>query len=338
MEEQGKQIRLTAGEIAQLWQQYMNDTSSICMLTYFLEKAEDLEIKPIIEYALEQSQAHIQKITAILTEEKNHIPHGFKLEEDVDLTAPRLFSDSFALNFVHQMAKIGLTAYSTSLASSTRSDITSYYEECLTETMQLYKRSKDLLLSKGLYVRAPYFPNLEQAEFVKKQRFLWDIFGEKRSLTAMETTNLYSNIQRNALGSAFLVGFSQVAKTKEVIQFFLRGSDIAKKNIKILGEKLAESNLPISSTWDVDVTKSTTHTFSEKLMMFYTSALITLGVGYYGTAIAESPRVDLGAMYNRLTLETQKYAEDGSNIMIKNRWLEQPPMAPDRKELAKGKG
>ncbi|MCM3538731.1 DUF3231 family protein [Priestia endophytica] len=336
MEEQGKQIRLTAGEIAPLWTQYMNDTSSICMLTYFLEKAEDVEIKPIIEYALEQSQAHIQKITAILTEEKNKIPHGFKLEEDVDLTAPRLFSDGFALSFIHQMAKIGLTGYSASLSSSTRSDITSYYEECVTDTMQLYKRSKDLLLSKGLYVRAPYFPKLEQADFVKKQSFLWDIFGEKRSLTAMEVTNLYSNIQRNALGSALLVGFSQVAKSKEVTHFLLRGSDIAKKNIKILGEKLAESNLPISSTWDADITKSTTHTFSEKLMMFYTSALIALGVGYYGTAIAESPRVDLGAMYNRLTVETQKYAEDGSNIMIKNGWLEQPPMAPDRKELAKG--
>ncbi|MGG0369754.1 DUF3231 family protein [Priestia endophytica] len=336
MEEKGKQIRLTAGEIAQLWTQYMNDTSSICMLTYFLEKAEDVEIKPIIEYALEQSQTHIQKITALLTEEKNNIPHGFKLEEDVDLTAPRLFSDSFALNFIHHMAKIGLTAYSASLSSSTRSDITNYYEECLTETMQLYKRSKDLLLSKGLYVRPPSFPKLEQADFVKKQSFLWDIFGEKRSLTAMEVTNLYTNIQRNALGSAILVGFSQVAKSKEVTQFLLRGSDIAKKNIKILGEKLAESNLPIASAWDAEVTKSTTHTFSEKLMMFYTSALIALGVGYYGTAIAESPRVDLGAMYNRLTLETQKYAEDGSNIMIKNGWLEQPPMAPDRKELAKG--
>ncbi|MED4074634.1 DUF3231 family protein, partial [Priestia endophytica] len=77
---------------------------------------------------------------------------------------------------------------------------------------------------------------------------------------------------RNALGSAILVGFSQVAKSKEVTQFLLRGSDIAKKNIKILGEKLAESNLPIASAWDAEVTKSTTHTFSEKLMMFYTSA------------------------------------------------------------------
>ena len=29
MEEQGKQINITLGEIAQLWNQYMNDTSSI---------------------------------------------------------------------------------------------------------------------------------------------------------------------------------------------------------------------------------------------------------------------------------------------------------------------
>ena len=48
MEEKGKQIRLTAGEISQLWLQYLNDSSSICVLTYFLEKAEDFEIKPII--------------------------------------------------------------------------------------------------------------------------------------------------------------------------------------------------------------------------------------------------------------------------------------------------
>ncbi|WP_396266368.1 DUF3231 family protein [Halobacillus amylolyticus] len=39
-------------------------------------------------------------------------------------------------------------------------------------------------------------------------------------------------------------------------------------------------------------------------------------------------------MYNRLSIEIQKLSEDGANIMIKNRWLEQPPMAPDRIELA----
>ena len=65
MEGKGNQIRLTAGEIAQLWIQYLNDSASICVLSYFLEKAEDEEIKPLIQFSLELSQSHIQKITTI---------------------------------------------------------------------------------------------------------------------------------------------------------------------------------------------------------------------------------------------------------------------------------
>ncbi|MFC3015041.1 DUF3231 family protein [Virgibacillus litoralis] len=335
MLEQEKQIRLTSTEIAQLWAQYMNDSASICMLTYFLEKAEDAEIKPVIAHALELSQAHIQKLTTIFTEEKNKVPHGFKVEEDVDLTAPRLYSDSYVLNYIHQMAMMGLTTYAASLSASVRIDITDYYTECLSETTELYKMSKDLLLSKGLYIRSPYLPNIEQVDFVKKQGFLWDILTDKRPLIAAEIANLYANLQRNALGSSTLTGFSQVAQEKDVKQFFIRGIEIAKKHSKLFGTKLEESNLPISTSWASEITNSTTHTFSDKIMMFYTTALISLSVGFYGTSIAQSPRVDIGVMYNRLSLEIQLYSEDGANIMIKNKWLEQPPMASDRDELAK---
>ena len=88
-------------------------------------------------------------------------------------------------------------------------------------------------------------------------------------------------------------------------------------------------------TWDADITTSTAYTFSDRLMMYYTTALISLSVGFYGTSISVSPRMDLGVMYNRLSLEIQKLSEDGADIMIKNQWLEQPPMAPNRKDLAK---
>ncbi|UOQ92204.1 DUF3231 family protein [Halobacillus shinanisalinarum] len=334
-EEQGKQIRLTSTEIGQLWAQYMNDSASICMLSYFLEKAEDEEIKPMIAHALELSQAHVNNITAILTEEKNKLPHGFKMEEDVDLTAPRLFSDSYVLNFIQNMAKIGLTTYSASLSVAIRADITDFYMECLSETMQLYKMSKDLLLSKGLYTRPPFFPNLEELEYVETKGFILDLFGEKRPLQALEVTNLYSNFQRNALGAATVAGFSQVSKSKDATQFFLKLIGIAKKHAKAFGAKLEESNLPTPLSWGSDVTKSTDYTFSDKLMMFYTSQLISLSIGYYGTAIAQSPRMDLGTMYNKLVLEIQKISVNGANIMIKNKWMEQPPMAPDRIGLAK---
>ncbi|ULT54441.1 DUF3231 family protein [Neobacillus drentensis] len=337
MLEKEKQIRLTAGEIGQLWLQYLNDSSSICILSYFLEKAEDVEIKPLIEFALELSTSHIQKITSILTEEKNVVPNGFSIKEDVDLTAPRLYSDSFVLNFLQHMSKVGLTTYAGSVGTSVRSDIKSYYMDCLTETMQLYDKATDLLLTKGLFIRSPNLPNLEKVQFVKKQWFMLDVIGEKRPLVAAEVDHLFANLQRNSLGVAALTGFSQVAKDKDVKQFFLKGLEVGNKHIKLFRGKLEECKLPAPMGWDSEITNSTAYTFSDKLMMFFTSGLIALSVGYYGTAVSLSPRGDLSSLYNRLSLEVQMYSEDGANIMIKNRWLEQPPMASDRDELIRKK-
>ncbi|WP_255695133.1 DUF3231 family protein [Virgibacillus salidurans] len=162
------------------------------------------------------------------------------------------------------------------------------------------------------------------------------MLGKKRPLIGTEVAVLFDNIQRNAFGTAVLTGFSQVAQSKEVTKFILRCIEVGKKHITLFSDKLKESDLPVPMTWDTDVTTSTTYTFSDKLMMYYTSSLITLSVGYYGTGIAQSPRMDLGAMYNRLSLEIQKLSEDGANIMIENKWLEKPPMATNRKDLAKG--
>lgn len=332
-----KHLKLTTGEMAQLWAQYMNDSGSVCVLTHFLEKAEDEEIRPVIEFALNLSKTHIQKLTSFFVEEDYVVPNGFKVEEHVNLTSSKLFSDSFVLEFINQMTKIGLTTYAASVASSVREDITDYFMECTTETMQLCKMTKDLLLSKGLYVKTPYMQEMEHVEYVKSQGFMLDVFGEKRPLIVAEIDNLYANLQRNALGAATLVGFSQVAKDKEVKQFFQRGIKIANKHVKLFGAKLEESYLPVPMTLASEVTSSTDQTFSDQLMMFFTSGLIALSIGFYGTGVAQSPRMDLGVMYNRLSLEVQLYSEDGSNILIDNEWLEQPPMVLDRDELAQEK-
>ena len=65
-----------------------------------------------------------------------------------------------------------------------------------------------------------------------------------------------------------------------------------------------------------------------------TTALIAAGIGNYGAAIATSPRRDFGVHYGRLFLEVTEYTEDCANLMIKNGWLEQPPLAPNYKALA----
>lgn len=334
--EQNKQIRLTSAEITSLWIGYINDSSIRCIFEYFLVKAEDKEIKELIHHALELTKGNLNTLEEIFKKENYPIPYGFKIDKDVDLLAPRLYSDVYVLHYLHNASQIALQGYSVNLALAVRSDVYSYFNECLTQQTTFLRRVKELLLSKGLYIRSPYIPTPDNNDFVKRQNFLSGFFGEKRALTGMEITNLYANFQRNAFGQATLIGFSQVAQNKDVANYFVRGKEIAKKHCQVFDSILKEEDLPVPMSWDAEVSTSTTFTFSDKIMMFYTTSLIALSVGYYGTSIAMSPRRDLGVHYTRLSAEILKFAEDGANIMINNGWLEQPPIAADRDQLANG--
>ncbi|WP_164669800.1 DUF3231 family protein [Virgibacillus doumboii] len=333
----GNQVKLTSAEITQLWTAYMNDAALICQLQYFLAKVEDNDIRPIIQHNLKLAQSHVVKISEIFNKEDYPIPYGFKLEEDVDVNAPKLYSDTYYLYYMQEGSKVTLQGYGISLSLAVRDDVYSYFYECIQEAGGLLKMVNEALLSKGLFIRPPYLPTPDSYDFVKNQSFLTGYFGERRPLTGTEITNLYANFQRNALGVATMIGFSQVAKNKEVRKFLVRGKEIAQKHCEVFSSILHEDDLPSPTSWDTGVTDSTTYTFSDKIMMFYSTTLIALSVGYYGASMSMSPRKDLGVQYNRLMNEILKYAEDGANIMIKHEWMEQPPRALDRDELAKKK-
>lgn len=87
--ENDKRVRLTSAEVSQLWATYMNESAIIPVITYFLEKVKDVHIQPVLEYALDLAHAHVNKIAGLFRDEGYPVPYGFKLEEDVDLTAPR---------------------------------------------------------------------------------------------------------------------------------------------------------------------------------------------------------------------------------------------------------
>lgn len=330
-------VSLTSAEITQLWTNYMSDSGNICQLQYFLAKVEDEDVKPIIQHAIELAQSHVTKITGIFNKENYPIPYGFNTEEDVDVTAPKLFSDSFVLHYLHQMGVVALQTYGISISLSARADIYSYFNECLEESSQILKQIKETLLSKGLYTRPPSLPTPESYDFAKSQSFLTGYFGERRPLAGTEITNLFANFQRNAFGVTTMIGFSQVAKSKQVRKFLVRGKEIAQKHCEVFATKLNEDDLPLPMTWATEVKDTTSYVFSDKLMMFYTTSLIALSVGYYGTSMALSPRRDLGVEYSRLSGEILNYANDGAEIMIKNGWMEEPPRTLDRDELAKKK-
>jgi Protein of unknown function (DUF3231) len=330
-------IRLTSAEIAQLWTGYMNNSMSKCVLKYFKEKTQDEEIRTVINWAISIADTILQNITEIYVKENHPIPVAFSEKEDVNLNAPALYSDTYFLNFIHNMSRHGLTAYGAALSGCTRSDVLERFSSALDLTRELYFKSLNVLLEKGLYSRATYIPIPDKVEFIEKQGYLTGWFGERRPINSLEIMHFFENMERNAVGKALLLGFAQVAGLKEVQNYMVREAKIANKVVEIMAHTLAKENISESPTYDSEVLKSTTPPFSDKLMMFQVSILTGMSLGYYGTAIGTVARRNLGAKFLRTFLEAVQYAEDGANIMIEHGWMEKPPASIDEIEIAKTK-
>ncbi|MEK4159435.1 MULTISPECIES: DUF3231 family protein [Paenibacillus] len=256
------------------------------------------------------------------------------LNTDVNKEAPRLFTDDFYLFYIQNVGKMGMEFYTMSLSNCARLDICEYFTECLNESARLLNKATEIMLTKGTFIRAPFIPVSKKVEYVQKQSYIAGWFGHRRPLNAIEMSQIYFNLIQNQLGRTLLMGFSQVAKSKQVRDYMVRGRDIADKHVEIFGSLLSKEFLPSASAWDTMPTESTVTPFSDKLMMFQTATLNAIGIAHYGRALSLSPRRDLGANYVRLTAEISQFAEDGTNIMIENEWLEQPPQATDRDQLA----
>jgi hypothetical protein len=328
-------IRLTAPEISGLWTQYMFDTMSICFIKYALEHIEDQEIIEIYQQSLEISERHVQQVKAFYKGDGFPIPHGFT-EEDVNIHAPRLFLDPFYLYYMYIMILQGLTGYALSVGTSIRADLRTYFITCNTETMVLFDRTIDTMLTKGIYSRPPIISPAESVDFVKQQSFLTGWFGERRPLTGLEIGDITFNMNKMHLHVALKVGFSQVAASPKVRKFINRGTEIANKHIAAFEKIFREEKLNSPISWQSHVTSSTTAPFSDKWMMYQVQLSTQAAIAFYGAALSVTARYDLGEKYVALTSELVRYSEDGANLMIENGWLEEPPKASDRRKLAKG--
>lgn len=328
-------IKLTASELSAFFMSYLQDTLAVCVTTYFLEHVEDPDIRACVEYALELSEMHVEMDRRLFEEEGIATPVGFT-EQDVNVKAPRIFSDEMIQHYVVNIGIMGMGAYSTAIVDSARQDIRKHFTSCLQSSAELFNRSSDVLQEKGLYIRSPRIPYPKIAEFVEKQHFLAGWLGDQRPLTSTEISFLYLNLYRNALGASLLTGFAQIAQSKKVRKFMTRGSEIATHHSSVFSKFLSESNVPTPFSWSLAVTDSQEPVFSDKLLMYHTNALNNAGIGYYGQSLAGSPRKDLATAYSRLMIEVGEYITNGTEIMIDNGWFEKPPTAPDRKDLAKG--
>ncbi|WP_163527405.1 DUF3231 family protein [Halobacillus ihumii] len=328
------QSQLTAPEIANLWISYQNDSMSTHMISYLAKHTEDREIRSVLEYAIRLSNEHITKVTKLLKKEKYPIPAGFT-EKDVNFDAPKLYSDHLCLYYMIDMSKFALPAYGLALSTTTREDVMAFYSTCLNETQELFKRAKKLAIKKGIFIFPPNLPTPNSIDFIKRQDFLSGWF-DRRPLLGIEISDLIYNAKRTALGEALVTGFAQTAKKSEVKKYFERGRKMTKKHFETFRSILLEEDLPQGTNLlTSEVTPSTIAPFSDKMMMYHATTFTASGVAQYGFSVSSSPRRDLGLAYTRLMADTALYAEDGSNIMIDNGWMEQPPGSVDRDKLVK---
>ena len=331
-------INLTSSEIGALWTAYMNDSMSKRILGFMLKYIEDPDIKPVVQYSYDISDTHLEKLESLFDNEQYAIPNGFT-ENDVNMDAPWLFSDIFCLTYVNHMARAGMLAYSGYSAISYREDICDYFSQGLNEVNNLYNQSLKIALAKGVNARHPYIEVPKETDNVDSKKYFSGLnpLSSKRPLNAVEISHLYLNTMTNAIGIKLCLAFAQTSPLKEIQDFMIRSKEISQKHIKLFSDKLLKGDIETPHLPDVAVSDSTTQTFSDKLMMFHMSLLMSSGIGNYATAGAASQRSDLTVNYERLSLEVARLAKSGADIMIKHSWLEQPPGIKDREKLAKDK-
>lgn len=331
--------RLTASEVGALWTAYMDDSLSECVLGEMLRHIENEGIRETVQSAYDMSVNHLEELKTIFENENYATPMGFNKEDDVYHDAPWLFSDIFCLSFVNHMSTLSLVAYGGALSMSFREDIRDYFTRCLSEASNLYNQSSDTGLEKGINPRPPHIEVPKETDYVGSKDYMSGLnpFSDKRPLNAIEISYLYMNIMTNAIGSNLSLAFAQTSPNEDVQKFMLRANDLAKKHIQSFVNPLTNEDLQVPKVPDVDISNSTTQTFSDKLMMFHMTEIIAAGIGNYATASATSQRLDLSTKYQKSSLQVAGLAKSGADIMIKYNWLEQPPGIKDRKKLARKK-
>lgn len=323
-------IGLTTPEITGLWKTYMQSTAMLCVIKHFIQHIQDAEIKPILDEQSALLQKLIVEIQQLFNEENFPIPKGFS-DEDVDLSAPALYTDLYALSFVYRFNQMCLSDFATVSTKVARTDVVEFFYDCMESTAKLYKEALKLMLSKGIYDRPPKMSYPDKVEFIDKSDSILNIwFGERRPLNSFELGEIFYIIERNYIGILLLMGLIQVMKDKEIKEFLIKGKELAEKQVNIFNKVLIEEehlgNIPVS----MEVTDSEISPFSDRLIMFLISSTTTTGIYLAAYAMSVSMRKDLAAHYSTIILEVIKYGRDGLKIMIDRGWMEQPPQAYNR--------
>lgn len=326
-------LKLTSSEIGSLWGEFVNGTMTDVVNKYMFTIIEDERIKAIFADAIETFKKQKEQISAFLKNEGFPVPIGFS-ESDLFKGKQRLFTDIFCLNYLHIMTLHGLLGHSISLGVSVRRDLRFFYDSCDDDAKRMYHQTIELLLEKGNFQKDPLFYPAENPEFISSKDFTDGFFGKGRKLAATEIISISFNLKKSIMAKTLSIAFSQVAQTSEVRKFLTDSEKTADGQIKAFSKIMQADNLPVPKSLETEVTISTDSPFSDKLMLYHIGFLFQAAQNYHGAGLASAMRTDLVTAYEGTILKNLIVTKKWFDLMVKNKWLEQPPLAPNRGEIA----
>lgn len=327
-------LKLTSSEIGTLWGEFVNGTMTDVVNRYMVSIIEDESIKAIFEDAIETFGKQKQQIVTFIENEGFPVPIGFT-ESDLFKGKQRLFTDIFCLNYLHVMTLHGLLGHITTLSVSVRKDLRHFYDSCDNDAKRMYHQTIELLLEKGNFQRDPLFYPANNPEYISAYDFTDGFIGKGRRLSATEIISLSLNIKKCIMAKTLSIAFSQIAQTKEVRKFLTDSEKTANDQIKSFSKIMQTDNLPVPKSWETEVTTSTDSPFSDKLILYHMGFLFQAAQNFHGAGLASAMRMDLVTTYESTILKNLMVTKKWFNLMVQNKWLEQPPLAPNRNEIAK---
>jgi hypothetical protein len=329
-------IQLTSTELGTVWMTYQSTSASLMLFNLFKEKTIDKEALNILSDYITECQ-NIKNITVnIFNSEKAAIPLGF-LEADIIKEAPALFDDFFNIMFLRQIMKLNFGNSAISSAMSYIKEVNDLFKLNYDVANKYYMRTTNYLLAKGVLPRPPYITMPTQVEFIEDKNYIsgFNLFSDKRALNTIEVGYITEAIQDNILGMQMMTGFAQVAKESQVKKYFIEGKELAKKVVTDLSNILLQSDIQPPTTWAGKATNSTIPPFTDKLMMYLVSLLSSSGIGYTAMGTSFSMRSDLHVKFALIAKNIFNFSVKGGELMIKHKWMEEPPQMEDRNQLTK---
>jgi hypothetical protein len=231
------------------------------------------------------------------------------------------------------MTKFILQNHVLAFSECTRSDFRQLFYGFIDGSRDIIQKADAILLTKGVFPSSPNIAIPDRAENIHDKKYYGSFFGNESPLNALEIANIFAILDFKMAIKAIKLGFAQIVKSNEIRKHLNQGLQLADKQIKALRSILENNGLPGPELVDYQVTDSKESPFSDRLILYHTTAAISNIQIAYGIGLSRILRKDIIATYSRFMAEILSYNKDGADLLIKYGWLIKTPETADRYQL-----